>query len=96
MIMNSSHIAMLGPFISSLQLLIVPMMALNIKRDDELDEAGGILYAISTADIIPDILLIPLRKFIYGQFDEDDEMIPDFYDVLGYNSRNFIVCTGSV
>ena len=73
------------------------MMALNIQRSDDLDLAGAILYAISTADIIPDFILIPLRGLIFGTFDEDDdEMIPEFYDVLGYDSRNFITCTGSI
>ena len=72
-------------------------MALNIQRDDDLDEAGGILYSISTADILPDVVLIPTRELIFGDFDEEsDEMIPDFYDVLGYDSRNFITCTGSI
>ena len=71
-------------------------MALNIERSEDLDEAGEILYAISTADIIPDFLLIPTRELVFGTFDEDDEMIPEFYDVLGYDTRNFIVCTGSI
>ena len=96
MVMNSGHIDMMAPFIASLQMQIVPMMGLNIHRDEDLDKAGGLLYAISTADIIPDFLLIPIRKLIFGTFDENDQLVPDFYDILGYDSRNFIVCTGSI
>ena len=73
------------------------MMALNIQRSQDLDEAGGIIYSLSTADIIPDFILTPTTGLIFGTFDEDDDdMIPEFYDVLGYDSRNFIVCTGSI
>ena len=71
-------------------------MSLNIQRDEELDEAGALLYAISTADIIPDFILIPTRTGLFGQFLKKDPYIPDFYESLGYDSRNFIVCTGSI
>ena len=49
------------------------MMILDIERDDDLDETGGILYFISTADILPDFILIPLRNLLFGKFDEDDD-----------------------
>ena len=87
---------MMGPFISSLQISISPMMSLNLYKDQDLDLAGKALYAVSNADIMPDLLLIPAREGIYGEFDEDDETFPEWYTVLGYDTRNFIVCTGSV
>ena len=59
---------MMGPFISSLQMVMVPLLSLDNKRDKDLDEAGIILYAISTADIIPDFLLIPIREGLFGRF----------------------------
>ena len=60
LVMNTNHVAMLGPFISSLQMQIFPLMMLDIARDEDLEEAGGILYFIATADILPDFILIPI------------------------------------
>ena len=94
--MNSSRVAMLAPFISSFQMVIVPLMSLNNSMDQDLDEVGSFLYAISTADIIPDFLLIPLREGIFGKFDEDDDLLPEWYEAIGYDKRNFLVCTGSI
>ena len=96
MAMNNSRVAMMGPFISSLQIVIVPMMSLGLQKDEDLEEAGVLLYSISTADIIPDFLLIPLREALFGEFDEDDDFIPGWYDSIGYDTMNFIVCTGSI
>ena len=66
--MNSSHVVMLSPFINKMQLTAMPMMMMPIIRDDELDGAVEILYFISTADILPDFVLIPLRNEMFGPF----------------------------
>ena len=66
---------------------------------DYIEDAKGrcnILYAIASADIIPDFLLVPIRNNLFGKFEEEDDDIPDWYDTLGYDTRNFIVCTGSI
>ena len=94
--MNSTHVAMLQPFISSLQLLIVPLMMLNIVRNDDLVYAGGSLYVIVTSDILPDLVLIPVRDILFGPLNWNDENVPEYYEILGFESRNFIACTGSV
>ena len=72
------------------------MMSLDLQKDEDLEEAGVLLYGISTADIIPDFALIPLREALYGEFDEDDDLIPKWYEKIGYDTMNFIVCTGSI
>ena len=71
-------------------------MMLDIHTDDDMNETGGILYFISTADILPDVILIPLRRLFFGQFDENDDDVPEYYDTLGFDTENFIVCTGSI
>ena len=71
------------------------MLTLDIERDDDLDAATEILYFIATADILPDFLLIPFREFFFGQFDEEDDLVPEYFEMLGYDSRNFIMCIGS-
>ena len=48
------------------------MMMMLIIRDDELDESTRILYFISTADILPDIALVPLRNKLFGPFQLSD------------------------
>ena len=71
-------------------------MILEIERGEDLVEVGGTMYAIAVADIIPDFILIPSRNAIFGETSRLDEMIPDSYETLGYDSRNFIACTGSI
>ena len=93
--MNNSHVTLLQPFIQSLQLLIFPLMMLNMVRNDDLDYSGATLYIIATSDIIPDIVLVPLRNYLFISFNWEDQFIPEYYEKLGYDSRNFIVCTGS-
>ena len=53
------------------------MMMLDVHIDDDMKETGGILYFISTADILPDFILIPLRRLLFGKFDENDDDIPE-------------------
>ena len=67
-LMNSSHVVMLSPFINKMQLFVMPMMMMPLIRDDELDESTSILYFISTADILPDIILVPLRNELFAPF----------------------------
>ena len=70
-------------------------MMLNILRNDDLVYAGTKIYAIAKSDIIPGFILVQIRP-MFGDFNWYDKYVPDYYALLGYPSRNFIICTGSV
>ena len=70
-------------------------MMLKTVRNDDLDYQTGQMYTIATSDILPDIILVPVRS-LYGDFNWEDVNVPEYYEKLGYESRNYIVCTGSI
>ena len=69
---------------------------LNTVRNDDLDYQTATMYTLATSDILPDIVLVPVRGSMFGDVNWEDENVPNYYAKLGYESRNFIVCTGSI
>ena len=53
------------------------------------------MYGISVTDILPDVILNPLQH-VFGDFVEEDDDLPASFELIGYESRNFIICTGSI
>lgn len=53
-------------------------MMLGLVRNDDLVYACKKLYMIAKSDIIPLFLLEPMQS-IFGEFNIEDEYVPDYY-----------------
>ena len=72
---------MVRPFLYKLQLLIFPMLMLDIQRDDDLDLMAKLLYPSATGDILPTSLLQPMHHYFFGNQTSVGTLgyLPDYY-----------------
>ena len=66
-IIHSGRVAMLGPFISSLQILIFSLLYFKINTDTQLLKFVSEIYAVASIDCIPEPILEWLQP-IFGSF----------------------------
>ena len=92
--MNSKRVAMLGPFISSLQIVVFCLFRFKINADKQLSIVAGEMYVVASIDCIPDPILEWLQLW-FGEFAPAEE-VPISLQYLGIESQNFIVNTGSM
>ena len=92
--MNSGRIAMLGPFMSSLQILSFALHRLKINSDEGLSRISGEMYAVASMDVIPDPILELLQK-VFGSYAPVEKLAIGF-QYLNIESNNFIINTGSL